>query len=247
MNNKVAFITGSAKRLGAYTAEHLHQLGYNIVIHCLNSVTQAHQLMDKLNQKRPDSAALVKGDLCELTELPRLVKEAYDCFGRLDILINNASAFYPTPIGSITTQDWHSLVGSNMQAPLFLSQYCQPHLQQQNGVIINMVDIHAEKPLKEHTLYCMAKAALVAMTKSLAQELAPFIRVNGVAPGAILWPEADLDGTAKQDILQQVPMGSIGTPQDIAEAIEYLITAPYVTGQIIAVDGGRSITSASKA
>lgn len=247
MNNKVAFITGSAKRLGAHTAEHLHQLGYNIVIHCLNSVTQAHQLMDKLNQKRPDSAALVKGDLCELTELPRLVKEAYDCFGRLDILINNASAFYPTPIGSITTQDWHSLVGSNMQAPLFLSQYCQPHLQQQNGVIINMVDIHAEKPLKEHTLYCMAKAALVAMTKSLAQELAPFIRVNGVAPGAILWPEADLDGTAKQDILQQVPMGRIGTPQDIAEAIEYLITAPYVTGQIIAVDGGRSITSASKA
>jgi pteridine reductase len=247
MNNKVAFITGSAKRLGAHTAEHLHQLGYNIVIHCLNSVTQAHQLMDKLNQKRPDSAALVKGDLCELTELPRLVKEAYDCFGRLDILINNASAFYPTPIGSITTQDWHSLVGSNMQAPLFLSQYCQPHLQQQNGVIINMVDIHAEKPLKEHTLYCVAKAALVAMTKSLAQELAPFIRVNGVAPGAILWPEADLDGTAKQDILQQVPMGRIGTPQDIAEAIEYLITAPYVTGQIIAVDGGRSITSASKA
>jgi pteridine reductase len=247
MNNKVAFITGSAKRLGEHTAEHLHQVGYKVVIHCLNSVEMGQQLVAKLNQKRPNSADLVQGNLCEMAELPRIVDKATDCFGRLDVLINNASAFYPTPIGNITALDWNLLVGSNMQAPLFLSQYCQPQLQQNNGVIINMVDIHAERPLKEHTVYCMAKAALVAMTKSLAQELAPSVRVNGVAPGAILWPESELDASAKQDILQQVPMSKIGTPQDIAEAIEYLIKARYVTGQIIAVDGGRSITSASKA
>lgn len=247
MNNKVAFITGSAKRLGANTAEHLHQSGYNIIVHCLNSIDLGQKLVANLNVKRPDSACLVIGDLCKLNELPIIAQQAIECFGRLDVLINNASTFYPTPIGSITAHDWQSLVGSNMQAPLFLSQYCQSQLQQHNGVIINMLDIHAERPLKEHTLYCMAKAALVAMTKSLAQELAPSIRVNGVAPGAILWPESELEASAKQDILQQIPIGKIGSPQDIAEAIEYLLEARYVTGQIISVDGGRSITSASKA
>lgn len=247
MNNKVAFITGSAKRIGANTAKHLHQLNYNIVLHCNTSMDDATQLLNELNYSRADSAELVSGDLCDFDTLARIAKKASEAFGRLDVLVNNASSFYPTPMGTISQQDWINLVGSNMQAPLFLSQYCQKHLAKNQGVIINMVDIHAERPLKNHTLYCMAKSALVTMTKSLAQELAPEIRVNGVAPGAILWPEHDLTDDDKSTILRQVPAGRLGTADDIAGAIEYLVSANYVTGQIISVDGGRSISSSSKA
>ena len=247
MNNKVVFITGSAKRIGAYTARHLHNAGFNVVLHCNHSLEEAQELLVELNIKRANSAKLVQGDLSELASLENIAEAALSAFNRLDALINNASAFYPTPIGSITATDWQKLVGSNMQAPLFISQYCCKALQQQNGVIINMVDIHAQQPLKHHTVYCMAKSALVTMTKSLALELAPEVRVNGVAPGAILWPESEISELDKQDVLKQIPAQRLGGLDDIAQAIEYLIEASYVTGQIIAVDGGRSISSFSKA
>ena len=247
MTKKVAFITGSAKRLGAHSAKRLHALGFNVVLHCNHSVAEGEILLEILNRQRLDSAVLLQANLNDINSLNALAKKAINAFGRLDVLINNASSFYPTPIGSINEQDWHSLVGSNMQAPLFLSQYCCEALSLSQGVIINMVDIHAQQPIKEHTLYCMAKSALVTMTKSLAQELAPNIRVNGVAPGAILWPENEISELEKQNVLKQVPCGRLGTMDDIAQAIEYLIDASYVSGQIIAVDGGRSISSFSKA
>lgn len=246
MQNKVTFITGSAKRIGAHTAKYLHSLGSNIVVHCNQSRLEAEQLCVELNQVRTKSAMLVQGDLSDLSNVERIGQQAIDSFGRLDVLINNASSFYPTPVGTITEKDWHSLVGSNMQGPLFLSQYCAKALAQSNGVIINMVDIHAARPLKEHTLYCMAKSALVTMTQSLALELAPNIRVNGVAPGAILWPEMQINEEDKQQILNQVPAQRLGTMQDIAHSIKFLIEASYVSGQIIAVDGGRSISSYTK-
>lgn len=247
MTNKVAFITGSAKRLGANTARHLHKLGFNLILHCHHSVADGQALCCALNQTRPDSAQLLISDLCDIAQLDDLAQQAINVFGRLDVLINNASAFYPTPVGNININDWHALVGSNMQAPLFLSQSCAKQLSINQGVIINMVDIHAERPLKDHTLYCMAKAALVTMTQSLAQELAPNIRVNAIAPGAILWPETPLEEDDKTTILSQIPLGKVGAPNDIADAIAFLIGAPYITGQILAVDGGRSIASMSKA
>lgn len=246
MTNPVAFITGAAKRIGACTAETLHRRGYNLVLHYNHSREQAQQLHRKLNAQRPASVQLLQGDLCDMDALQPLANQAVGAFKRLDLLVNNASQFYPTPVGSISASDWHALVGSNMMAPLFLSQYCAPALTEADGNIVNMVDIHAERPLRAHTLYCMAKAALVTMTRSLAQELAPHVRVNGVAPGAILWPEQPLGDDDKQDVLQQVPAGRIGSPQDIADAIVYLTQAGYVTGQILAVDGGRSITSAGQ-
>jgi pteridine reductase len=246
MKNKVIFITGSAKRIGAHTATYLHELGANVVIHCNQSRLKAEQLCHQLNQLRPKSAMLVQGDLADVSAIERIGQQAIDSFGRLDVLINNASSFYPTPIGSITQKDWLNLVGSNMQGPLFLSQYCAKALQKTNGVIINMVDIHATKPLKEHTLYCMAKSALVTMTQSLALELAPDIRVNGIAPGAILWPEMEMNNLDQQQILNQIPAQRLGTMHDIAHAINFLIEASYVSGQIIAVDGGRSISSYTK-
>lgn len=246
MENKVAFITGSAKRIGAYTAKHLHSFGANIVVHCNESRLDAEKLCTQLNHIRAKSAMLVQGNLAEVANIQRIGQQAIDSFGRLDVLINNASSFYPTPVGSISEKDWQSLVGSNMQGPLFLTQYCSQALAQNNGVIINMVDIHAQRPLKAHTLYCMAKSALVTMTQSLAIELAPEIRVNGIAPGAILWPEMELNEQDKQHILAQIPAQRLGSMHDIAHAIKFLIDASYVSGQIIAVDGGRSISSQTK-
>lgn len=246
-SNKVALITGSAKRLGACTAQTLHQQGFNIILHCNHSTEDAEALAQSLNQQRQNSCHWLQADLCQLEQLKQLAEKAIAAFGRLDVLVNNASSFYPTPVGEISEHDWLALVGSNMQAPLFLSQYCQQQLAKNQGVIINMVDIHAEVPLKGHTLYCMAKSGLAMMTKSLAKELAPDIRVNGVAPGAILWPEQSLSETEKQQIMDQIPMASLGTPQDIANTISFLINAPYITGQIIAVDGGRSLGGNAKA
>ncbi|MFQ3236140.1 MAG: pteridine reductase [Paraglaciecola sp.] len=246
MTEKVVFITGSAKRIGAHTARYLHNLNYKLVLHCNHSVDEAQALMMELNSKRENSARLIMGDLCDFQTLQELADSAWQAFGRLDVLINNASSFYPTAVGQITLEHWQNLMGSNVQAPLFLSQYLAPQLALHKGVIINMVDIHAQRPLKEHTVYSMAKAALVTMTQSLAQELAPDIRVNAVAPGAILWPEQALDQQNKDLVLQQIPAQRLGSPQDIAQAIGYLIDAQYVNGQILAVDGGRSIVSSSK-
>ncbi|QHJ10638.1 3-oxoacyl-[acyl-carrier-protein] reductase FabG [Paraglaciecola mesophila] len=246
MTAKVAFITGSAKRIGAVTATYLHDKGFNIVLHCHHSIEEAESLLVTLNSRRENSARLVVADVREIDTLAALAEQVVAAFGRLDVLVNNASSFYPTPVGSITQTQWQDLFGSNVQAPLFLSQHLLTSLTAANGAIINMVDIHAERPLQRHTVYSMAKAALVTMTKSLAIELAPKIRVNGVAPGAILWPEQPLDAADKEQVLQQIPAKSLGTPEDIAHAIHYLCEARYVTGHIISVDGGRSVVSSHK-
>lgn len=247
MTSKVAFITGSAKRIGACTARLLHQSGYNIVIHCLSSKEQAEQLSDELNSVRDSSSTVIQGNLTDLKLLPNMAQQAINAFGRLDVLINNASAFYPTPMGTATLSDWNSLVGSNAQAPFFLSQLLKDELIKNHGCIVNMTDIHAAKPLSNHTVYCMAKSALVTMTQSLAKELAPEVRVNAVSPGAILWPEQPLKETDKQQILSEIPLDRLGTEQDIAETIKFLISSSYITGQILAVDGGRSLGANSKA
>jgi pteridine reductase len=247
MTSKVAFITGSAKRIGACTAKVLHQNGYNIVLHCMSSKTQAEKLSTEFNLTRPNSAAVVQGNLTDFNTLQTIAQQATDAFGRLDVLVNNASAFYPTPVGSVTLTDWESLVGSNAQAPFFLSQSLKNELTKNRGVIINMTDIHAEKPLSNHTIYCMAKSALITMTQSLAKELAPNVRVNAVSPGAILWPEQPLKEEDKDKILSEVPLNRLGTEEDIAETVNFLISAPYITGQVLAVDGGRSLGASSKA
>lgn len=247
MTNKAAFITGSAKRIGAATARRLHEESFDVVIHCNQSTDAANHLAEQLNTLRANSCKVVQGDITDMNALASLAEQACNAFGRLDVLVNNASAFYPTPLGHITLTDWHALVGSNMQAPLFLSQFCHKQLAANQGVIINMVDIHAERPLKDHTVYCMAKSALVTMTHALAQDLAPEVRVNGVAPGAILWPEQPLSEADKRGILDSIPLGRCGTPEDIADTIAFLVNAHYITGQIIAVDGGRSIASSAKA
>jgi pteridine reductase len=247
MTSKVAFITGSAKRIGACTARVLHANGYNIVIHCFGSREQADQLNNSLNHARSNSSAVIQGNLTDFDRLPDIAHQAISAFNRLDVLVNNASAFYPTPVGSASLSDWESLVGSNAQAPFFLSQLLKDELINNKGCIINMTDIHAVKPLSNHTVYCMAKAALVTMTQSLAKELAPEVRVNAVSPGAILWPEQPLKTEDKTQILSEIPLNRLGTEKDIAETISFLISAPYITGQVLAVDGGRSLGANSKA
>jgi len=246
----VALITGSAKRLGRQMILTLHQAGYNVIIHCHQSVDAANALAEQLNQQRRNSAKVVTANLLVKEQIHGLAQKALACFNRIDVLVNNASSFYPTPLNQATDEHWLDLFGSNVKAPYFLSQALVPELTKRNGVIINMVDIHADKPLQEHSIYCMAKAALKMMTKSLARELAPTIRVNGIAPGAILWPSDNAPALAENDktaILQQVPLNRLGEPLDIAKTVLFLIQAPYITGQIIAVDGGRSLGGANKA
>jgi len=244
-NGKVVFITGGSGRIGAQTARRLHQSGMNVVIHYRNSRQNAEKLQQELNAIRTDSVKLVQADLNDNDVYPRLIQQVIDQFGRLDVLINNASSFYPTPVGQITLQHWDDLINSNMKAPLFVAQAAASELSARQGCIINLVDIHAQRPLAEHTVYCMAKAANAMLVKSLARELAPAVRVNGVAPGAIAWPDmqtsAALDEKSKQMILQRVPMQRKGEFDDIAKTIRFLVSdAPYITGQIIAVDGGRT-------
>lgn len=246
-SSPVALVTGSAKRLGCAMLKRLHQRGYRVIIHCNHSIQAAKQLAVEFNQQRHHSAVVIAGDLTDNDQLERLARETMHCFERLDVLINNASAFYPTAIGTTTFADWEQLMGSNAKAPFFLSQALVPALAQQNGCIINMVDIHAEQPLLEHPLYCMAKAALFMLTKSLARELAPTIRVNGIAPGAILWPSNDIAEADKNMILGQIPLERLGTPDDIADTALFLIESGYINGQIIAVDGGRSLGGSQKA
>ena len=239
---KTALITGSAKRVGAVTAQTLHSAGYNVIIHCRLSRQAADELASELNSMRADSAKVVQGDLNNDTIYDSLIKQAFSCWNRLDVLVNNASSFFPTPLGSITLDDWNNLVNSNMKAPLFLSQAAVPYLKQVNGCIINMVDVHAQRPMKQHTVYCAAKAGLAMITQSLAKELGPEIRVNGVAPGAILWPENDMAEHTKDLILERTALKRPGQPIDIAKTILFLARdADYITGQIIAVDGGRSL------
>jgi pteridine reductase len=242
VDNKVVLITGAAHRIGATTARYLHAAGFNIILHYLSSRSPAQALQKELNSMRENSVVLVQADLLANNAVTALVKEAYNAWQRLDVVINNASTFYRTPIGSANDQHWDDLFGTNVKAPFFLSQAAAPYLRKTHGCIINMVDIHARRPLKEYSIYSMAKAALETMTKALARELGPEIRVNGVSPGAILWPD-NLDEVTKQRIVSKTFLKRKGEPEDIAKAIRFIIEdAPYMTGQIISIDGGRSLS-----
>ncbi len=242
---KAVLVTGAAKRVGAVIARVLHAAGCNVVIHCNHSRPAANQLATELNALRPHSAAVLQGDLLAHNALKGLIVQAQSCFGRLDGLVNNASSFYPTPAGNISEDEWLDLIGSNLKAPLFLSQAAAPYLRQSRGAIVNIVDIHSEHPLKGFVLYNTAKSGLAGLTRSMALELAPDVRVNGVSPGAILWPEDGSTYTESERIriIGQVPMARVGLAEDVAGAVKYLLLdAPYVTGQILAVDGGRSLS-----
>lgn len=244
LEGQVVLITGAAHRIGAATARILHAAGANIVLHYRNSAAGAEALQGELNGLRADSVSLVQGDLLDTASLPALVEQAYAAWGRLDVLINNASTFYPTPVGTVTEAQWDDLMGSNLKAPFFLAQAAAPHLKTERGCIVNIVDIHADRPLKEHPVYSMAKAGLVMMTKSLACELGPEVRVNAIAPGAILWPENDMDHSTKARIIERTFLKRQGSPQDIARAALFLIRdADYTSGQVLKVDGGRSLNS----
>ena len=239
---KVALVTGAAKRIGAATTRALHAAGYNVVIHCRLSQQAANELAAELNALRADSARVIQADLNDETIYNLAIEQAYQCWQRLDLLVNNASSFYPTPLGKISLSDWDNLVNSNMKAPLFLSQAAMNYLREVNGNIVNMLDIHGMRPMKDHTVYCAAKAGLAMITQSLAKEMGPDVRVNGVAPGAILWPDNDMPEHTKTLILERTVLKRPGTPEDIARTIVFLARdADYITGQVIAVDGGRSI------
>jgi pteridine reductase len=242
LDGKHALITGAARRIGATTTERLHEAGASVAIHYRSSDAGAKELCNRLNNVRPDSAEIFAADLLDTAGLSNLIEAVTEWGGGLDILINNASAFYPTPMGSVSESQWDDLIGSNLKAPLFLSQAAWPHLKSRQGVIINMLDIHSKRPLKNHPVYASAKAGLSMLTLSLAKDLAPEVRVNGIAPGAILWPEEGITEATKENILNQVPLARPGDPGDIADCVIYLVRdAAYVTGQIIAIDGGRSI------
>ena len=240
---KTVLITGGAKRVGAEIARELHAAGANLVIHYRKSSKEAEALAEELNGTRGKSAAIVPGELLEIEKLPVLVEFAVRSFGGLDVLINNASTFYPTKIGEITPQAWDDLLGTNLKVPTFLSQAAAPALRQSRGLIINIVDIHALRPLRDHAVYCTAKAGLHMLTRSLAKELGPEVRVNGIAPGPILWPSGQAQDQAKRDkIIERTILKRMGSPEDIARtALFFAADAPYVTGQILAVDGGRSV------
>ncbi|MEQ1740203.1 MAG: pteridine reductase [Methyloglobulus sp.] len=240
--NKNVLITGAAKRIGADCARLLHDQGCNILLHYRSSQHEAEQLCEGFNLKRPDSAKLVQGNLQNREELEAVAQIANTCWGGLDVLINNASTFYPTPLSDTTEEQWDDLLGSNLKAPFFLVKALSKGLAKRQGCIVNLVDIHAERGLPDYSVYSIAKAGLVAMTKILAKELGPTIRVNAVAPGAILWPESGLSAQEKTEILQRIPLGRSGSPEDIAKSVLYLVKdADYVTGQILTVDGGRTL------
>jgi len=242
LDHQVILITGGARRIGAQIARTLHAAGARILVHYRSSAAAARELSAELNATRPGSAALIAADLQQEEAPDQLIASALGHFGRLDVLINNASTFYPTPVGKITRTAWDDLMGSNLRAPLFLAQAAAPHLARQRGLIVNVVDIHGLRPLKGYPVYCIAKAGLAMLTRSLARELGPDIRVNGIAPGPVLWAEHDLDDGLKGEIVAKTALKRVGSPQDIARTALFLVRdAPYITGQIIPVDGGRSI------
>jgi pteridine reductase len=242
LTGKWALITGAGRRVGAAIARTLHAQGVGVAIHYRRSAADAEALARELNDLRPNSVLTVQADLLDTGKLGTLVDRVIGHAGRLDILVNNASSFYPTPLAGITEQQWTDLLGTNLKAPLFLAQAALPHLKVARGVIINLVDIHSIRPLRDHTMYGAAKAGLAFLTRALARDLAPDIRVNGVAPGAILWPEGGVSDQMRETVLKQIPLKRVGEPADIASCVLYLVRdARYVTGQIIAVDGGRSV------
>lgn len=243
-NEPVALITGSAHRLGARTAQLLHERGWNLVIHYRSRKGQALALAETMNRQRKNSAVTLRADLSQLIDTRRLGVEASKHWGRLDALVNNASVFYPNPTTEALEDDWDTIMHTNLKAPFFLLQACLPALRESKGSVVNLIDIYSEKPLTDHPLYCASKAGLAALTRSWAKDLAPEIRVNGVSPGAILWPEGDaaVDPDYQRLILAKTPLNRTGAPDDIARTIVFLLAdAPFITGQIIAVDGGRSL------
>src|SRR5262245_32452794 len=242
LTGKTGLVTGGARRVGAAIARRLHAAGANVLVHYRDSDADADKLIAELNGIRPKSAQKVKAELLAPIAPRAIVGAAIDAFGRLDLLVNNASSFFPVAMGAIEASHWEELVGSNLRAPLFIAQEAAPKLGKNEGAIVNIVDIHAERPLKGYPVYSIAKAGLAAMTRSLAIELAPRVRVNGVAPGAIAWPEdGQFDPAERERIVRTTPLARTGTAEDIAQAVHFLACAPYVTGQILAVDGGRSI------
>ena len=240
--NKVALITGGARRIGAETANYLHSKGINIVITYSKSSVAANALKKELNFKRKDSCHIYKAKFNSNINYKKITTDIIRLFGRLDYLINNASKFYPTKINEVTDKAWSDTIDTNIKAPLFLSKYFYNELKKRRGVIINIIDIHVEPPLKDHIIYNVSKAGLLALTRTLAKDLAPQIRVNGVSPGAIMWPENESSNKKKLDILSKIPMKSVGEPADIAKTIYFLLEqSPYITGQNINVDGGRRL------
>ena len=243
-SRNVALITGAAHRVGAAIARCLHNHGMNVIVHYRNSQVAAEQLRDELQAQRPDSVHLVQCNLLDISGLAGLIKHSYEWQGRLDVLVNNASSFYPTPVSDANETQWDDLLSSNLKAPFFLAQAADPYLRRHNGSIVNIVDIHAERPLKGYSIYSIAKAGLVMLTKTLARELAPEIRVNAVAPGAILWPEKGANEEIRKYIINKTALKRQGDPNDVARAVAFLVQeAEYMTGQILTVDGGRSLSN----
>jgi len=246
LTGKVALISGGARRVGAEIARLLHGHGMDLVIHYRSSKDDAHALQSELLKHRANSVALVRGDLLDTARLADIADEAAAAFGRLDALINNASSFYPTPVGTATEHQWDDLIGTNLKAPFFLSQAAWPHLRKTHGCIVNIADIHGERPIKRYPIYSAAKAGLVMLTKSLARELSPEVRVNAIAPGTIMWPEgeAEVDAAQKEEMLARIPLKRSGSPDDIARTALFLIRdAGYINGQVIAVCGGRTVVA----
>ena len=242
-SRRVVLITGAARRIGAAIARALHAAGYDVSLHYRHSAAEMDALVAELNAARPDSAVAWAADLAEYDRLPELVAKTVGRFGRLDALVNNASAFSPTPLGAITPADWDAQFLINARAPLILAQAAAPHLKLSRGAIVNLTDIYAERPLRDHVVYCMSKAALVAGTRALALELAPEVRVNAIAPGAILWPEQGKSEAAKHKLMERTPLARTGTPHEIAAAVRWLLDdAGYITGQTLLLDGGRTLT-----
>jgi pteridine reductase len=242
LKGKTALISGAARRVGAAITCGLHAAGANVLLHYRSSAEEATRLAAALNETRPGSAATAECDLLDVARLPWLVGEAARIFGGLDILVNNASSFYPTPVGDITEMDWDDLIGTNLKAPLFLAQAAAPLLHARQGLIINLADIHGTRPLRRYPVYSIAKAGLIMLTKSLARELGPHVRVNAVAPGPVMWPEDGLDTALQAKIIAGTALKRVGSAEDVARACVFFATeAPYVTGQVLAVDGGRSI------
>lgn len=240
--NPVALITGAAQRIGAEIARTLHHHGFNIALHYRQSEEAAKALQIELEALRPESTALIKADLLESNACTHIIDSTLIRWNRLDLLVNNASSFYPTPIGEITEAQWEDLMGTNLKTPLFLSQAAAPYLLKTKGCIVNIVDIHGQRPLKDHPLYCAAKAGLIMLTQSLAREMGPEVRVNGIAPGSILWPNKEIEEETKEYIVNRTALKRQGSPQDIANAVRYLaMEADYVSGHILTVDGGRSL------
>jgi pteridine reductase len=242
LSGHTALITGGARRVGAGIVRALHGAGANVVIHCHRSLEAAQALAAELERARPESTAVIARDLMDTAALPGLIEEASARFTALHLLVNNASTFYPTPFGRITPAQWEDLLGSNLRAPLLLAQAAAPELRRTQGAVLNIVDIHGMRPLRDHMVYSVAKAGLIMLTRALAREMAPEVRVNAIAPGPVLWPEAPMPEEQKEKIIDETPLHRHGSPDDIARAVLFFASdAPFITGQILAVDGGRSI------